>query len=65
MRRPQKYTPTMNDYQRLLVAQSFEPLPNLSQESCHQFVLYQIAPILLPDTVGRIDVQGSTQSFPG
>lgn len=53
----------MDDYQRLVVAQFFEPLPNLSQESCHEFVLDHVAPALLPSTAGQIDVQPS--SFQG
>ncbi|KAJ5218701.1 uncharacterized protein N7498_000800 [Penicillium cinerascens] len=49
----------MDDYQRLVVAQFFEPMPNLSQKSCHQFVLHHIAPILLPNATGKVDVQPS------
>jgi hypothetical protein len=49
----------MDDYQRLVVAQFFEPLPNLSQNSCHQFALNHIAPVLFPNTTGKIDVQPS------
>jgi len=50
----------MDKYQRKLVARFFEPLPNLSQVSCHQFVLHHIAPILLPSTAaGEVDVQPS------
>lgn len=49
----------MDDYQRLVVAQFFEPLPNLSQISCHQFILHHIAPILLPNTTTEVDVQPS------
>lgn len=49
----------MDDYQRLVVAQFFEPLPNLSQKSCHQFVLHHIVPVLLPNTTGKVDVQPS------
>ncbi|OKO98322.1 hypothetical protein PENSUB_9420 [Penicillium subrubescens] len=44
----------MDDYQSLVVAQFFEPLPNLSQESCHQFALHRIAPIVLPNTTGKL-----------
>ncbi|OQE32631.1 hypothetical protein PENFLA_c001G06843 [Penicillium flavigenum] len=49
----------MDDYQRLVVTQFFEPLSNVSQVSCHQFVLHHIAPILLPSTAGELDVQPS------
>ncbi|CAI7636042.1 unnamed protein product [Penicillium palitans] len=49
----------MDDYQRLVVAQFFEPLPNLSQISCHQFILGHIVPILLPNTTTKVDVQPS------
>ncbi|KAJ5803800.1 uncharacterized protein N7518_000103 [Penicillium psychrosexuale] len=49
----------MDDYQSLVVAQFFEPLPNLSQISCDQFVLHHIAPIFLPNTTGKVDVQPS------
>lgn len=35
----------MNDYQSLVVAQFFEPLPNLSQELCHQFALHDFSGI--------------------
>lgn len=49
----------MDNYQRLVVAQFFEPLPNLSQKSYHQFVLHHIVPILLPNTTGKVDVQPS------
>ena len=49
----------MHDYQRNLVSQFFEPLSSLSQESCHQFISHHIAPILLPDTVDKVDVQPS------
>lgn len=49
----------MDDYQRLLVAQFFEPLPNLSQKSCHQFVLHHIDPILPPNAIGKVDAQPS------
>lgn len=49
----------MDDYQRLVVAEFFESLPTLSQESCHEFVLRHIAPILLPNTAGEIDLQPS------
>lgn len=49
----------MDDYQSLVVAQFFESLPNLSQESCHQFALRHIAPILLPNTTGKVDIQPS------
>ncbi|KAH6873657.1 hypothetical protein B0T10DRAFT_499735, partial [Thelonectria olida] len=50
---------TMDDYQRLVVAQFFEPLPGLSQISCRQFVLRHVAPILLPNTADKVDVQPS------
>lgn len=49
----------MDDYQRLVVAQFFETLPNLSQISCHQFVLHHITPILFPNATGKVDVQPS------
>lgn len=49
----------MDDYQKVLVAQFFEPLPHLSQKSCHQFVLHHIAPIFLRNTTGKVDVQPS------
>ncbi|KAJ5274546.1 hypothetical protein N7505_003091 [Penicillium chrysogenum] len=49
----------MDDYQTLVVAQFFEPLPNLSQTSCHQFILHHIAPILFPNTTDKVDVQPS------
>lgn len=49
----------MDDYQTLVVAQFFEPLPSLSQTSCHQFVLHHIAPILFPNTTDKVDVQPS------
>lgn len=49
----------MDDYQRSVVAQFFEPLPHLSQASCHQFVLDNIAPVLLPNTADKVDVQPS------
>ncbi|EGC45594.1 predicted protein [Histoplasma capsulatum var. duboisii H88] len=49
----------MDDYQCLVVAQFFESLPKLSQESCHQFALRHIAPILLPNTTGKVDIQPS------
>ncbi|CAG8948363.1 unnamed protein product [Penicillium salamii] len=49
----------MDDYQRLVVAQFFETLPNLSQISCHQFVLHHITPMLFPNATGKVDVQPS------
>ncbi|KAJ5088611.1 hypothetical protein N7456_012227 [Penicillium angulare] len=49
----------MDDYQRLVVAQFFESLPNLSPELCHQFVLRHIVPALLPKTTSKVDVQPS------
>ncbi|KAJ5776111.1 uncharacterized protein N7511_001122 [Penicillium nucicola] len=49
----------MDDYRRLVVAQFFEPLPNLSQNSCHQFLLHHVAPILLPNSTGKVDIQPS------
>ncbi|OQE20183.1 hypothetical protein PENFLA_c017G10834 [Penicillium flavigenum] len=49
----------MDDYQRLVVAQFFEPLPNLSQRSCHEFVLQNIAPALIPNATDKIDVEPS------
>ncbi|KAJ6084201.1 hypothetical protein N7486_011001 [Penicillium sp. IBT 16267x] len=49
----------MDDYQKLVVAQFFEPLPNLSQELYHQFVLHHIVPALLPNTTGKVEVQSS------
>ncbi|KKK12435.1 hypothetical protein P175DRAFT_0501469 [Aspergillus ochraceoroseus IBT 24754] len=49
----------MDDYQSLVVAQFFESLPNLSQESCHRFALHHIAPILHPNTPGKVDIQPS------
>lgn len=49
----------MDDYQRLVLAQFLKPLPNLSPASCHQFVLHHVAPIFLPNTTGKIDVQYS------
>ena len=47
----------MDDYQSLVVAQFFESLPNHSQESCHQFALHHISPILLPNTTGKVHIQ--------
>lgn len=49
----------MDNYQKLVVAQFFEPIPTLSQESCHRFVLYHIAPIFLHNTTSKVDVQPS------
>ncbi|KAJ5712954.1 uncharacterized protein N7483_010135 [Penicillium malachiteum] len=48
----------MDDYQKLVVTQFFNPLPNLSQESCHQFVLHHIVPTL-PKTSGKTEVKPS------
>src|SRR3954463_3769056 len=53
----------MEDYQISLVAQFFEPRPNVSPTSCHQFILDQIAPVLLLDAADGLDVQPS--SFQG
>ena len=49
----------MDEYQEYLVAEFFKPLQNISQISCHQFVLDHIAPIFLPCTAGEVDVQPS------
>ncbi|KAJ5781435.1 uncharacterized protein N7518_009918 [Penicillium psychrosexuale] len=49
----------MDDYQTLVVAQFFEPLPNISQISCHQFVLHHVTPVLFPNATGKVDVQPS------
>ncbi|EPS32256.1 hypothetical protein PDE_07216 [Penicillium oxalicum 114-2] len=50
----------MDDYQSPVVAQFLESLPNqLSQESCHQFALHHIVPILYPNTTGKVDIQPS------
>ena len=49
----------MDDYQSLVVAQFFKPLPNLSQVSCHQFALHHIAPMIFPNTTGEVDIQPS------
>ncbi|KAJ5555644.1 hypothetical protein N7535_008077 [Penicillium sp. DV-2018c] len=49
----------MDDYHTLVVAEFFEPLPNVSQISCHQFALHHIAPILFPNATGKVDVQPS------
>lgn len=49
----------MDDYQRSVIARFFEPLPNVSEISCHQFVLDHIVPVLLPNTVDLVDVQPS------
>lgn len=55
----------MDDYQRRVLTQFFEPLPNVDQASCHQFVLTHITPTLLPIATDSIAVrpcpfQGST-----
>jgi len=49
----------MDDYQKSVVAEFFEVLPNLSQLSCHKFVLDRIAPVLFPNPTDNVDVQPS------
>lgn len=46
------------DNQRL-VARFFETVPSLSPESCHQFVLNRIAPVLFPNASESKDVEPS------
>jgi Phosphotransferase enzyme family len=49
----------MDDYQKSVVAQFFEVLPTRSQLSCHKFVLDHVAPVLLPNPTGKVDIQPS------
>ncbi|KAJ5366265.1 hypothetical protein N7541_000206 [Penicillium brevicompactum] len=47
----------MDEYQRRVLTQFFEPLPKVSQASCHQFVLTHITPTLLPIATDSIAVR--------
>jgi hypothetical protein len=52
----------MDDYQKSLVEQFFNPFPKLSEESCCRFALDKISPILFPDIRDKINIRpGSFQ----